>query len=46
MMYKLPGHKGSVNEVAFHPTQPIVASASNDLSVIIGEVNFNNNQII
>lgn len=23
MLYKLPGHAGSVNEVAFHPEEPI-----------------------
>lgn len=22
-MYKLPGHAGSINEVAFHPDEPI-----------------------
>lgn len=36
--YKLPGHRGSVNEVDFHPTQPIIASCSSDKSVFLGEI--------
>lgn len=28
LLYKLPGHKGAVREVAFHPTQSIIASCS------------------
>lgn len=36
--YKLPGHKGGVNEVDFHPTQPIVASCSSDKTVFLGEI--------
>lgn len=36
--YKLPGHTGSVNEVCFHPTQPVVASCSNDKCIYLGEV--------
>ena len=36
--YKLPGHRGCVNEVDFHPTQPIVASCSSDKSVYLGEI--------
>jgi len=36
--YKLPGHRGSVNEVDFHPTQPVVASCSSDKSVYLGEL--------
>ena len=38
LLYKLPGHKGSVNEVVFHPTEPIVASCSSDRSVYLGEL--------
>ncbi|KAG8457510.1 hypothetical protein KFE25_004146 [Diacronema lutheri] len=38
MLYKLPGHKGSVNEVDFHPTQPIIASCSSDKTVYLGEI--------
>jgi len=36
--YKLPGHTGSINEVAFHPTQPILASCANDKHVYLGEI--------
>jgi Prp8 binding protein len=36
--YKLPGHSGSVNEVCFHPTQPIVASCSTDRTIWLGEL--------
>jgi Prp8 binding protein len=36
--YKLPGHAGSVNEVAFHPTQPIICSCGNDKQIYIGEI--------
>ena len=32
-----PGHKASVNEVIFHPTENILASCSSDRSIIIGE---------
>ena len=38
--YQLPGHKGSVNEVAFHPTQPILGSCSSDHSVYLGEIDY------
>lgn len=36
--YKLPGHGGSVNEVDFHPTQPIIASCGNDKQLFLGEI--------
>ena len=36
--YKLPGHSGSVNEVDFHPTQPIIGSCANDKSIYLGEI--------
>jgi len=41
LLYKLPGHKGSVNEVAFHPNpeEPIIASASSDRTIFLGEIN-------
>ncbi|ANB11530.1 guanine nucleotide-binding protein subunit beta [Sugiyamaella lignohabitans] len=39
ILYKLPGHIGSVNDVCFSPTEPVIASASSDRSVILGEVN-------
>ena len=38
ILYKLPGHKGSVNEVDFHPTQPIICSCSNDKQIYLGEI--------
>ncbi len=34
---KLGGHHGSVNETAFHPEQNIIASASSDKTVYVGE---------
>ena len=36
--YKLPGHTGAVNEVDFHPTQPIIASCGNDKQIYLGEI--------
>jgi Prp8 binding protein len=38
LLYKLPGHKGSVNEVVFHPSEPIVASCSTDKHIYLGEL--------
>lgn len=38
LLYKLPGHNGSVNDVAFHPKEPIVASASSDKNIFLGEL--------
>jgi Prp8 binding protein len=38
MLYRLPGHLGSVNEVDFHPTEPIIASCSSDKTVFLGEI--------
>ncbi|KAJ4461388.1 putative Pre-mRNA-splicing factor cwf17 [Paratrimastix pyriformis] len=38
LLYKLPGHHGSVNEVAFHPSEPIIVSASNDRTLYLGEL--------
>ncbi|KAL1500028.1 hypothetical protein AB1Y20_012705 [Prymnesium parvum] len=38
IVYKLPGHKGTVNEVDFHPTQPIISSCSNDKQIYLGEI--------
>ncbi|KAG4107911.1 WD40 repeat-like protein [Neocallimastix lanati (nom. inval.)] len=37
--YKLPGHKGCVNEVDWHPKEPIVLSCSNDKTMFLGEIN-------
>jgi len=36
--YKLPGHNGCVNEVIFHPKEPIVASGSSDKQIFMGEI--------
>mmetsp|Transcript_11351 Transcript_11351/g.33653 ORF Transcript_11351/g.33653 Transcript_11351/m.33653 type:complete len:373 (-) Transcript_11351:69-1187(-) len=36
--YKLPGHRGCVNEVDFHPSQPIVLSCSSDKTIYLGEI--------
>lgn len=36
--YKLPGHTGCVNEVDFHPLQPIIASCGNDKQIYVGEI--------
>jgi len=38
ILYKLPGHRGSVNDVDFHPKEPIIASASSDQTVYLGEI--------
>ncbi|KAL4452495.1 hypothetical protein ABPG75_008157 [Micractinium tetrahymenae] len=38
LMYKLPGHGGSVNECVFHPREPIVGSASSDKTIYLGEL--------
>jgi len=38
ILYKLPGHKGSVNEVDFHPKEPIIGSCSADQTIYLGEI--------
>jgi Prp8 binding protein len=38
IIYRLPGHLGSVNEVDFHPIEPIIASCSSDKTVFLGEI--------
>ncbi|XP_014785310.1 U5 small nuclear ribonucleoprotein 40 kDa protein [Octopus bimaculoides] len=38
ILYKLPGHTGSVNEVDFHPHEPIVMSCSSDKKIYLGEI--------
>jgi len=38
IVYKLPGHAGSVNEVDFHPIESIVASGSSDKRIYLGEI--------
>jgi Prp8 binding protein len=37
IIYKLPGHLGSVNDVDFHKLEPIILSASSDKSIYLGE---------
>ncbi|PFH50425.1 hypothetical protein AMATHDRAFT_193270 [Amanita thiersii Skay4041] len=38
ILYKLPGHKGTVTAVDFHPREPIVLTASKDGTMILGEI--------
>ena len=38
ILYKLPGHKGVVNTVVFHPTQPVILSAGADKALYLGEL--------
>ncbi len=38
LLYRLPGHSGSVNEVVFHPKEPIVGSCSSDKTIYLGEL--------
>lgn len=38
ILYKLPGHNGSVNDVDFHPTEPIILSGSSDKNLYLGEI--------
>lgn len=38
VLYKLPGHIGSVNDVDFHPNEPIVLSVSSDKQIYLGEI--------
>lgn len=37
-LYVLPGHAGCVNSVVFHPKENVVASASSDKSIYVGEL--------
>ena len=43
LQYKLPGHKGSVAEVVFHPTEPVIASAGADGAIYLGEISTERN---
>jgi Prp8 binding protein len=36
--YRLPGHKATVNDVIFHPREPIVVSCGSDKVVFLGEL--------
>lgn len=38
ILYKLPGHTGSVNETAFHPAEPVIGSCSSDKQIFLGEI--------
>jgi len=38
ILYKLPGHTGSVNECVFHPQEPIILSCSSDKTLFLGEL--------
>merc|ERR1719414_469783 len=37
ILYKLPGHMGSVNDVDFHSLEPIVMSVGSDKQIYLGE---------
>lgn len=36
--YKLPGHKGGVNQVDWHPVDPVIVSCSTDKTLYLGDV--------
>ncbi|KAG8888643.1 hypothetical protein FRB98_007204 [Tulasnella sp. 332] len=38
ILYKLPGHKGTVTCVEFHPKEPIVLTGSKDGTMLLGEI--------
>ena len=38
LLHKLPGHIGTVNSVCFSPIEPIIASASADRTIMLGEI--------
>ncbi|KAF9463086.1 WD40-repeat-containing domain protein [Collybia nuda] len=38
ILYKLPGHKGTVTAVDFHPKEPILLTGSKDGTMILGEL--------
>ncbi|KAJ5201550.1 U5 small nuclear ribonucleoprotein 40 kDa protein [Penicillium cinerascens] len=39
LLYKLPGHKGTVNDVRFSPNdEPIIVSCSSDRNLMLGEL--------
>lgn len=40
ILYKLPGHDGGVNDVAFSPIEPLILSASSDKTLYLGELDY------
>nr|GAT44917.1 predicted protein [Mycena chlorophos] len=38
VIYKLPGHKGTVTAVDFHPKEPIILTGSKDGTMLLGEL--------
>jgi Prp8 binding protein len=38
VIYRLPGHAGTVNSVDFHPLEPILLSCSSDQRLYLGEL--------
>eukprot|EP00919_Chromeraceae_sp_WS-2016_P075519 GHVR01178648.1.p1 GENE.GHVR01178648.1~~GHVR01178648.1.p1 ORF type:complete len:350 (-),score=70.42 GHVR01178648.1:155-1177(-) len=38
LMFRLPGHFGTVQEVSFHPTEPIIGSCGADKRIYVGEL--------
>jgi len=38
IQYKLPGHKGTVTCVDFHPKEPIILTGSKDMTLLLGEL--------
>ncbi|KAJ3478467.1 hypothetical protein NLI96_g9731 [Meripilus lineatus] len=38
VLYKLPGHKGTVTSVDFHPKEPIILTGSKDGTMLLGEI--------
>jgi Prp8 binding protein len=41
ILYKLPGHKGTVTDVDWHVSEPILASGSIDGDLFLGELDVN-----
>ena len=46
ILYMLPGHKGCVNQVHFHPKEPIIVSCSSDKQIYMGEFDPNVNSLL
>jgi Prp8 binding protein len=40
ILYKLPGHKGCVTEVDWHPKEPVLLSSSTDKNIFLGEFRY------